>query len=123
MGAHKHLPEAGKVAVVVVVDLNDTPRVLAAADLFAVVVELLGGADNGEGNAVLWVISNWVELKTAGPSGSEFPKTHNDGLGFRDGLRVVSLVDDGLVDLDLVELNVLEDLWEGVVGVQSYEPA
>jgi hypothetical protein len=53
VGPDEHLPQVGEIAVVLAVDLDDTPRVLASADLLSVVVKLLGRTDDGERNAVL----------------------------------------------------------------------
>jgi hypothetical protein len=85
--ADQHLAKLDEVAVLLVVDLDDTPGVAATADLAAFGSgDLSVGTDNSEGNLGhdLVVLSN--------------------------GLLVVELVARSLEDLDVVVLNVVKDL-------------
>jgi hypothetical protein len=87
VGADKHLSELDEVAVLLVVHLDDTPRVATASDLTAIGSgDLVSGTDNREGNL------------------------GEDLVVLRNGLLVVQLVAGPFKDLDLVELDVLEDL-------------
>ena len=87
VGSDKHLAELDKVAVVLVIDLHDTPRVRTTANLAAV-----KGLDNP-------VRANNRERDLAG-----------NLLGLRNSLLVLVLVRRGLEDLNLVVGNVCEYL-------------
>jgi len=94
--ANKHLAQLDEVAVLLVVDLNDTPGVATAADLAAFRSgDLSVGTDNGEGNLV------------------------HDFVVLGDGLLVVELVARALEDLDVVVLDVAEDLEMMLVKAQE----
>lgn len=85
--ADKHLAQLDEVAVLLVVDLDDTPWVAATADLAAFGSGDLGvGTDNSEGNL------------------------GHDLVVLGNGLLVVELVARALEDLDVVVLDVAEDL-------------
>ena len=74
-------------SLLLVVDLNDTPRVATATDLATFGSGDLGvGTDNGEGNLV------------------------HDLVVLGNGLLVVELVTRALEDLDVVVLDIAEDL-------------
>ncbi len=88
VGADEHLAKLHEVAVLLVVDLNDTPGVTTAANLAPVgVCDLVVGADNGERNL------------------------GQDLVVLGDGLIVIELVPGALEDLNLVVLDVGKDLW------------
>jgi hypothetical protein len=91
--ADKHLAQLDEVAMFLVIDLNDTPGVAAAAD-FATFGsgDLSVGTDNSEGNLV------------------------HDLIVLGNGLLVVELVARALEDLDVVVLDVAEDLGNIVSG-------
>lgn len=83
--------QLSKVAVLGVVDLNDTPRVLSATDLAAVHHDLLLASNQGEGE-----------------KGSQFAVLIN-------GLLVILLgVVGEVVDWNVVMLNVLHDLFNKI---------
>ena len=85
--ANKHLAQLDEVAVLLIIDLNDTPGVATAADLATFRRGDLGiGTDNGEGNLV------------------------HDFVVLGNGLLVVELVARALEDLDVVVLDVAENL-------------
>lgn len=87
VGADKHLAKLDEVAVLLVVNLNDTPWVTTSANLAAIGAGNLGsGTDNSERNLGqdLVVLSN--------------------------GLVIIELVAWALEDLDVVELDVRKDL-------------
>jgi hypothetical protein len=87
VGADEHLAELDKVAVLLVVHLDDTPGVATAADLAAVGVgDLVIGTDNSEGDL------------------------GHDLVVLGDGLLVIELVAGALENLDLVVLDVCENL-------------
>lgn len=54
MGAEKEVSQVDEFAVVLVLNVDDTPPVLATANLLAVDNDGLFGADDGEGNEILW---------------------------------------------------------------------
>lgn len=56
----QEIPEVDEFAVVLVLDVNDTPPVLAATDLLAVDDDRLLGADNGKGDEVLVTIVSFL---------------------------------------------------------------
>ena len=94
--ANKHLAQLDKVAVLLVVDLNDTPGVATAADLATFGSGDLGvGTDNGKGD----LVHNFVVLG--------------------NGLLVVELVARALEDLNVVVLDVAEDLEMVLVVAQE----
>lgn len=81
--------QLGKVAVLGVVDFNNTPRVLSASDLAAIDHDLLLASDQGEGE-----------------KGSQFAVLIN-------GLLVILFgVVGEVVDWDVVVFNVLHDLFD-----------
>jgi hypothetical protein len=83
----EHLTELGKVAVILVVNLDDSPRVLAATHFASFGGADLGvGADNGEGNL------------------------RHDLLVLGDCLFVVQLVAGALENLDALVFNICENL-------------
>jgi hypothetical protein len=87
VGADQHLAQLDEVAVLLVVDLDDTPGVATAADLTAIGSGDLGvGTDNGERNL------------------------GHDLLVLGNGLLVVELVAGTLEDLDGVVLDIGKDL-------------
>lgn len=93
MRVEQRAAEAAEVAVLGVVDLNDAPRVDARADELAVNLDLVLGADDGEGHES-------AEFGVVG-----------------DGVLVVLLdVVREVVDGDVVVLNVLHDLHGGQEG-------
>lgn len=53
VGAEQEVPEVDELAVVLVLDVDDAPAVLAAADLLAVDNDGVLGADDCEGDHVL----------------------------------------------------------------------
>lgn len=69
MGAREEVAQIDEFAVVLILDVDDTPAVLAASYLAAVDDHGLFGADDGEGNDVLYVLSAslvllvWVVLE------------------------------------------------------------
>lgn len=82
----EHLSELDKVAVILIVDLNDTPWVRSSSDGASVnSLDLPVRADDGKGHL----------------GGNLFV--------FGNGLFVIIVVDGGLEDLDLVVGNVVED--------------
>lgn len=83
----QHLPELDKVAVLLVVDLDDTPRVRTSTDDTAIFkLELRVGANNSEGDL------------------------GGDGFVFSEGLLILVLVDGGAEDTDVVVLNIGHNL-------------
>lgn len=54
VGAEEEVAQVDKLAVVLVLNVDDAPPVLTAADLLAVDDDVLLRADNGEGNEALW---------------------------------------------------------------------
>ena len=85
--ADKHLAQLDEVAVLLVVDLDDSPGVATAADLATFGSGDLGvGTDNGEGYLV------------------------HDLVVLGNGLLIVELVARSLEDLDVVVLDVAENL-------------
>lgn len=57
VGASQEVPQVDKFAVVLVLDVDDTPAVLTTADLLAVDHNVLLATDNGERNDVLYARS------------------------------------------------------------------
>ena len=57
MGAKQEIPEINELAVVLVLNVNDTPSVLATADLLAVDNDRLLGPNHGKWNQILKVVS------------------------------------------------------------------
>lgn len=55
----QEIPQVDELAVVLVLDVDDTPPVLAAADLLAVDDDGLLGADNSKGDEVLRTQCQW----------------------------------------------------------------
>lgn len=53
VGPEQEVSQVDELAVVLVLNIDHTPPVLAAADLLAVDNDRLLGTDNGEGNKVL----------------------------------------------------------------------
>ncbi|MDA4132869.1 MAG: hypothetical protein OK454_07070 [Thaumarchaeota archaeon] len=53
MGAQEEVPQVDELAVVLILDVDDAPPVLAAADLLTVDDDGLLGADDGEGDKTL----------------------------------------------------------------------
>ena len=87
VSANEHLAQLDEVAVFLVVHLDDTPRVATTTDLASISVgDLVGGANNGEGNL------------------------GEDLVVLRNGLLIVELIAGTLEDLDLVKLDVRENL-------------
>lgn len=58
----QEIPEVDELAVVLVLDVDDAPPVLAAADLLAVDNDGLLGANDGKGNEVLEIVLAFVLL-------------------------------------------------------------
>lgn len=87
MRANQHLAQLNKVAVFLVIDLNDTPRVATSADLATIGVgDLVSRTNNRKRNLGQYLIV------------------------LRDCFLVVKLVAGPLKDLDLVVLYVGENL-------------
>ena len=87
MCADEHLAELDEVAVLLVVNLNDTPRVTTSADLAAIGAGDLGGSsDNCERNL------------------------GQDLVVLGNRLVVIKLVTGTLEDLDVVVLDIRKDL-------------
>ena len=87
VGTDEHLAELDEVAVLLVIDLNHTPRVATATDLAPVgICDLVVGTNDGERDL------------------------GKDLVVLRDGLVIIELVPGTLEDLDLVVLDVGEDL-------------
>jgi hypothetical protein len=85
--ADKHLAELDEVAVLLVVNLNDTPRVTTSADLAAIGAgDLGGGSDNCERNL------------------------GQDLVVLGNRLVIIKLVTGTLEDLDVVVLDIRKDL-------------
>lgn len=85
--ADKHLAKLDEVAVLLVVNLDDTPRVTTSADLAAIGAGDLGSCtDNGEWNL------------------------GQDLVVLSDGFVIIKLVTWTLEDLDVVELDIGKDL-------------
>lgn len=55
MGAGKEVSQVNEFAVVLVLDVDDTPTVLPATDLFAIDNDILLTADHSKRNDVLFV--------------------------------------------------------------------
>lgn len=53
VGAEQKVPEVDEFAVVLILDVDDAPPVLASADLLAIDNDGLFRADNGEGDQIL----------------------------------------------------------------------
>lgn len=53
MGAGKEVPQIHELAVVLILDVDNTPAVLAATDLLAINDDVLLTANNSEGNNIL----------------------------------------------------------------------
>lgn len=53
MCSQQEVTQVNKLAVILVLDIDDTPSVLTAANLLAVDDDRLLGADDGKGNEVL----------------------------------------------------------------------
>lgn len=58
VGAEEEVSEVDEFAVVLVLDVDDTPAVLAATDLLAVDNDALFGTDDGEGDKALFYVSH-----------------------------------------------------------------
>lgn len=87
VGADEHLAELDEVAVLLVIDLDDTPGVGTSTDLAAVGAgDLVGGTNNGEGDL------------------------GHDLIVLGDSLLVIELVSGTLEDLDAMVLDVGKDL-------------
>jgi hypothetical protein len=87
MGSDKHLSKLDKVTVLLIVHLDDTPRVLTTADLAPVGrLDLLSGTNNSEGDL------------------------GHDLVVLSDGLLVIKLISRALENLDAMVLNVRQDL-------------
>ena len=85
--ADKHLAKLDEVAVLLVVNLDDTPRVTTSADLAAIGAGDLGsGTDNSE-----WNLGQYFVV-------------------FGNGLVIIKLVTWPLKDLDVVEFDICKDL-------------
>jgi hypothetical protein len=98
VGADQHLAQLDKVAVLLVVDLDDTPGVATATDATTISsVDLGVGTNNGERNL------------------------GHDLLVLSNGLLVIKLVAGTLEDLDGVLLDIGEDLEQSIYTV-SIEP-
>lgn len=83
----QHLPELDKVAVLLVVDLDDTPRIRTSTDDATIFkLELGVGANNSEGDL------------------------GDDGFVLSKSLLIFVLVDGGLEDTDVVVLNISQNL-------------
>lgn len=57
VGAEEEVSEVDEFAVVLVLDVDDAPAVLAATDLLAVDNDALFGTDDGEGDEALCCVS------------------------------------------------------------------
>ena len=53
VGAEQEVPEVDKLAVLLILDVDDTPPILATTDLLAVDNNILLRTDNGEGDEAL----------------------------------------------------------------------
>lgn len=94
VGADQHLAQLDKVAVLLVVDLDDTPGVATAADVTTVSSGHLGvGTNNGEGNL------------------------GHDLLVLSNGLLIVKLVAGAFEDLEGVLFDIGKDLKESVFTI------
>jgi hypothetical protein len=94
VGADQHLAQLDKVAVLLVVDLDDTPGVATATNTAAIGCgDLRVGTDNGEGNL------------------------GHDLLVLGNSLLIVKLVAGTLEDLDGVVLDIGKDLELGVKSI------
>ena len=58
----QEVPEVDKLAVVLILDIDDAPPVMAAADLLAVDDDRLLGSDDGKGNEVLMMLLAYVVI-------------------------------------------------------------
>lgn len=68
MSAQEEVTQVDELAVVLILDVDDTPSVLATTDLLAIDNDVLLGSYNSEGNkALLQLASNqsWTELENA----------------------------------------------------------
>jgi hypothetical protein len=94
VGSDEHLAQLDEIAVLLVVDLNETPGVFASTDLAAIGAgDLRVGSDNSEGNL------------------------RHDLVVLRDGLVVVKLVAGTLEDLDVVVLDICKDLGKSALSL------
>jgi hypothetical protein len=92
VGTDEHLPQLDEIAVLLVIHLDDTPRVATTADLAAIGSgDLIRSANNGEGNL------------------------GHDLVVLGNGLLVIELIPGSLKDLNLVELDVGKNLKTGLV--------
>lgn len=87
VGANEHLSELHKIAVVLVVHLNDTPRIRTSADLTTVGGDYdLIGTDDSKGD----LAGNFLCL--------------------REGLLILIVISRGLEGVDVVVSNIRKDL-------------
>lgn len=87
VGSDEHLAQLDKVAVLLVVHLDETPWVFTSSDLAAVSAGDLGvGTDNSKGDL------------------------GHDLVVFGDGLIIIEFISGALEDLDIVVLDIGEDL-------------
>ena len=110
VGAGQEVSQVDELAVVLVLDVDDSPPVLAAADLLAVDDDGLLRADNGEGNDVLTVMA--VSHRSCHKScvhGAWYRSVHYLDLGVDRTLLIVELVVVVGVHLQVVEGKLLLD--------------
>jgi class 3 adenylate cyclase len=87
VGADQHLAKLDEVAVLLVVDFDDAPRIATATDLAAIrCADLVGSTNDSERNL------------------------GHDLIVLCNGLLIIELVPGTLEDLDLVELDVCKNL-------------
>jgi hypothetical protein len=97
VGADEHLAELDEIAVLLVVHLDDTPRIATTADLAPIGVgDLVVSANNGEGDL------------------------GHDLVVFGDRLLVIELVARPLKDLNLVVFDVGKNL-DGAISIPQHE--
>jgi hypothetical protein len=101
VGAEQEVPEIDELAVLLVLDVDNTPPVLATTDLLAVDNDVLLRADNGEGDETLLELAFW-------PCGSPLNVTYLD-LAIQGALLIVELLIIVGEHLEVVESELLLD--------------